>query len=159
MAMTITELQAFIDEKPDVRSIVNEIADYLQANPGGGGGWGTSGTIATLTGDGTVDLNNHSLTIGFNIFDSKTQGLSRVGGKEPDTLNIGMVYFAPLPSSVTTNIEASFNDDQKLSQITLFANNTEAKMTFYGDMIVYSLVGGGTTGLSIDNDGKIIRTP
>lgn len=159
MAMTITELQNFIDEKPDVRSIVNEIADYLQANPGGGGGWGTSGTIATLTGDGEVDLAGNGLTIGFNIFHSASQGLSRVGGKEPNTLNIGMVYFAPLPSSVTTNIEASFDDDSKLSQITLFANATDAKMTFYGDMIVNDLIGGGTTGLSIDDTGKIIRTP
>lgn len=31
--------------------------------------------------------------------------------------------------------------------------------TFVGDIIIDGLAGGGTTGLSIDNDGKIIRTP
>lgn len=36
---------------------------------------------------------------------------------------------------------------------------TTTEFTVEVDMIIASLAGGGTTGLSIDNDGRIIRTP
>lgn len=38
MAKTIDQIQTLITEKYDAREIINEIADYLQANPSGGGG-------------------------------------------------------------------------------------------------------------------------
>lgn len=38
MAKTIQQIQTLITEKYDAREIINEIADFLQANPSGGGG-------------------------------------------------------------------------------------------------------------------------
>lgn len=43
--------------------------------------------------------------------------------------------------------------------ITNNITHTAGTHTFIGDLISSGLAGGGTTGLSIDNDGKIIRTP
>lgn len=36
--MTIQQIQEMITNKGDVREIINQLADYIQANPGGGGG-------------------------------------------------------------------------------------------------------------------------
>lgn len=77
MAKTIQQIQAMITNGYDVRQIINEIADYLQANPGGGGGvspnvqqaltdgavieWDFSlGNIATITigGDRALSVSN-----------------------------------------------------------------------------------------------------
>jgi hypothetical protein len=38
MAKTIEQIQTMITSKADAREVINEIADYLQANPGGGSG-------------------------------------------------------------------------------------------------------------------------
>jgi hypothetical protein len=43
MAKTIEQIQTMITKKYDAREVINEIADYLQENPGGGGSGG--GTI------------------------------------------------------------------------------------------------------------------
>lgn len=74
----------------------------------------------------------------------------------------------------TVNIYSSFNDGTKDASIILTSNPTQGLIaieaddaitytadthTFNGDTIIADLAGGGTTGLSIDNDGKIIRTP
>jgi len=51
MAKTIIEIQAMITDKGDAREIINEIADYLQANPGGGASY--LSYVALLTQSGT----------------------------------------------------------------------------------------------------------
>lgn len=53
MAKTIEQLQAFIDTNPDLRQVVNELADYLQANPSGGSDPGYLEYVALLTQSGT----------------------------------------------------------------------------------------------------------
>lgn len=35
MAKTIEQLQIFVDRKPDIREVINEVVDFLQANPAG----------------------------------------------------------------------------------------------------------------------------
>lgn len=37
MAKTIAQIQSMITNKADAREVINEIADYLESNPGGGG--------------------------------------------------------------------------------------------------------------------------
>lgn len=45
MAKTIEQIQQLIDNKADIRELINLIADYLQANPTSGAG----GASLTLT--------------------------------------------------------------------------------------------------------------
>lgn len=45
--MTIEQIQTAIDDKIDSRQIINMIADYIQANPDGGGGFPESITKNT----------------------------------------------------------------------------------------------------------------
>lgn len=59
MAKTIQQIQAMITAGYDVRQIINEIADYLQANPGGGGSIPAAGWYSVadygIVGDGATD--------------------------------------------------------------------------------------------------------
>lgn len=47
MAKTLSQIQALITGKADLREIINELADYLEANPGGSSGGG----VESVTGD------------------------------------------------------------------------------------------------------------
>lgn len=58
MALTIEQIQANITAKADAREIINQIADYIQANPGGSG-VGSSYLVkaeATFTNDEIKNL-------------------------------------------------------------------------------------------------------
>lgn len=55
MAKTIEQLQAFIEKNPDLRQVVNELADYLQANPPGEGGGSTPTLAAVLAENNDAD--------------------------------------------------------------------------------------------------------
>ncbi len=48
MALTIEQIQENITNKDDIRQIINQLADYVQANPGGGSPGGTSILSATV---------------------------------------------------------------------------------------------------------------
>lgn len=50
--MTIQQIQAMITNKGDVREIINQIADYIQANPGGSGG----GVASVTAGDASITV-------------------------------------------------------------------------------------------------------
>lgn len=81
--------------------------------------------------------------------------------------NVSSFDGATTATDVSTILKASFNDNAKLAKITSAANVTTATITYEadthnfatGDVKITALAGGGTTGLSIDNDGKLIRTP
>lgn len=47
MALTIQQIQDNITNGGDLRQIINQLADYIQANPGGGGGAATSLTLTS----------------------------------------------------------------------------------------------------------------
>lgn len=127
--------------------------------PGYAGGDG-SNTIYSANGqinsDRTVDLNGNEI----NFYD--------VGGVQlfldPHQNNIDIKTSASLYISMgndANGIQLTANNDTKIW--TKSSDNTiaytAATHTFNGDTIISNLAGGGTTGLSIDNDGKIIRTP
>lgn len=50
MALTIEQIQSNITEKRDVREILNQLADYIQANPSGGG----SSVESVTAGDASI---------------------------------------------------------------------------------------------------------
>lgn len=62
MAKTIQQIQAMITGKSDAREVINEIADYLEANPGGAGGVQSiiAGTNITLGGTAADPVINAS---------------------------------------------------------------------------------------------------
>lgn len=58
MAKTIEQIQALIDAKIDARQLINLLADYLQANPGGNTIYTADGALA---GDRRINLNEFYL--------------------------------------------------------------------------------------------------
>lgn len=54
MALTIEQIQTNITNKGDVREIINQIADYIQANPGGGSPGG--GVESVTAGDASITV-------------------------------------------------------------------------------------------------------
>jgi hypothetical protein len=52
MAKTIEQIQQMITDKADAREVINEIADYLEANSGSGG----SGALIKQSPNGTLWL-------------------------------------------------------------------------------------------------------
>lgn len=161
MAMTITELQAFIDEKPDVRSIVNEIADYLQATPPG------AGFPSSISEDTTVDLNGHEFE--FTTPSDDPENPHQLLYFDPDNFNTYLFSnYGQAQGSLTMN---SSTDDANLNLtvsngantvgIIMTANDGDGNtITYQSDTHTFPIfAGGGTTGASIDDDGKLIRTP
>lgn len=75
MAYTIEQLQAFSNTKPELRYITEEIIDYLEANPSGGGG--STGALQEdiLYADLVVKINAGTLTKGqqYKITDYATK--------------------------------------------------------------------------------------
>lgn len=79
MSKTIEQIQEMITNKADAREVINEIADYLQANPGGSSG-GT-GTLPILQSpDNTLWL------IGVN--NAGALQTTQVGEGTPTTLTL-----------------------------------------------------------------------
>jgi len=56
MAKTIEQIQAMITDKHDAREVINEIADYIEANPGGGGSTGYLSATVELDNDDIINL-------------------------------------------------------------------------------------------------------
>lgn len=60
MAKTIGQLQAFIDTVPDLRQVVNEVVDYLQANAPGGAAPGLTDVLTENNDAGGLAIVNLS---------------------------------------------------------------------------------------------------
>lgn len=65
MAMTIEQLQAFSNTKPELRAITENIIDYLEALALGGGGGGGTDTLGTVnarghTTDEDIEITNET---------------------------------------------------------------------------------------------------
>jgi hypothetical protein len=185
--MTIQEIQAALDAKYDTRQIVNMIADYIEANPGGGGGTTIYTGDGSLSGDRQVNLDGHELAFingSWELAISPDEGyllLANDGVQDlllidpvnhsslirtnntPDASIAGLtvgadsggdgVYWniSGTASSITTNI---FGD--AVAKTIAYAADTH---TFNVGITMTEFATGGVTGASIDNDGKLIRTP
>ena len=90
MALTIEQIQANITNKADAREIINQIADYIQANPGGGGS--SLVYTATLTLPEVVSSTSGVLVVG------KTYQITTLEAGD-DFTNVG--YEGPLPFVAT----------------------------------------------------------
>lgn len=104
--MTIEQLQAYVDSKPDIRGLINVIVDYIQSNPGGGGGVNIYTADGALSGSRNVDLNNWNL----------------------DFSNIGSNLLHIDPLNYSTNLQS--NDGTAQSLIKTNANTTDGTIFF-----------------------------
>lgn len=82
-----------------------------------------------------------------------------------DDDNLSGIDFTVSPTDVIFSIVANFNDNVKRAEILGEADSVSANLSFFadesnfnGDLILADLAGGGLTGASIDNNGKIVRT-
>ena len=155
---------------------LNNSGTYEEITSGGGN------TIYTgdgsLSGDRTVDLNEHSFQIIYDGFpwvlldpangtsdwysinnDGATRqqaGIEAVTATDGASIGMSAVYGIleegePVVSSIVLATGTNGADPT--------INYTTGTHTFNGDVILADLAGGGTTGASIDDTGKIIRTP
>lgn len=157
--MNITELQAFIDTKPDLREIINEIADYLQANPGGSGGF-----PAQLDGPTTVDLNGKEISFQQDGTDmlrvDPASGRSMIATSfDLDSGNEAHVLARSQNTQAYLEMQASFNGAQKVVLIKGYANGTESEIDYTADIHKFT----GVINLPVQaapgspNDGDVWR--
>lgn len=120
--MTIEQIQARIDSgSTNARELINMIADYLQANPGGGGGLTLYSGDGTLAGDRVVDLDGHSLS-----FQEGGREFLKIGVGNPsltiasleayhptDGGNFAHVDFVAQPDVATFDFNSSFDDGKQ----------------------------------------------
>lgn len=185
---TNAEIKALIDTRVRAQRShilhdgVAEILDFMVDNiaAGGGGSQGIDSVLAVgqlLTADRTVNLNDWVLRFideeeGYDILVlyreeelgtiSMLQSVNNLAGG-----NYSQLIVSSSETDAITTLQSRFNADAKTAKIVATSTVTDAIFLYQadthnfatGDMIITDLAGGGTTGLSIDNDGKIIRTP
>lgn len=138
--MTIAEIQALINSKSlDARQLINLIADYLQANPGGGG-------VTLYTGDGVlpenriVDLDGKILSFenGADYFlqinatpDNESTTISAINNS--GSPNGATVYVSTGIANGTVHLEAFFDDGDKEVNITGTANASGSTLEYTAD--------------------------
>lgn len=131
--------------------------------PTGGGGWGTTGTIATLTGDGTVDLGGHQLQVlqdgnqflhldpTVNSEQATIQAYNITGGG-----NAANVYLTTTDLISEAYLYAAFNNEATQANIRAHADASSSTLQYNADNNTFNgNVGiGGTPNYKFDvNDG------
>lgn len=159
---------------------VAEILDFMVDNiaAGGGGTPGIDSVLAeaqALTLDRNIHLGGKKLSVfaGDRYFleidpDPLNEQVNvRALNGIDEEVNEAHLIVRTTPTEVTWRMQADFHDGTKRAQIEAEVNNLSANLNHQadahrfnvGDVFIINFAGGGTTGLSIDNDGKIIRTP
>lgn len=138
MAKTIQEIQDMITDKYDAREVINEIADYLQAIPVGGGNTIYTGDDA-LTGNRIVNLDGKTLSFnqGSNSFLSidptvNAESIQLQSYNTTDGRNFAGVAGSTSDTYADMAIFATFDAGQagqKIAQIEAYVDATTATIT------------------------------
>ncbi len=128
---------------------ITDSADFISKlnalfTGGGGGGWGTSGTVATLTGSASLDANGnefgiHNARFFVNTETDQTALTLQDGTSQLNSFNPtgeGNTAFAQAVSSTDQagiELRADFNDGVKRASILGYANTDEAEIEYTAD--------------------------
>ena len=156
-----------------VAQVFHDMVDNITAGQGGVPGIDDVLAVGqTLTENRTVNLNNNDVVFSHIYGEDPEQLLwllpsgfsAKLMGTDGDARS-HIQLIGDLATVVTVQIRSDDGTSNE-SEIVLNGRNSTAQYQAAnghefasGDIKITALAGGGTTGLSIDNDGKIIRTP
>jgi hypothetical protein len=117
MAKTIQQIQAMITGKSDAREVINEIADYLEANPGGTGGVqsiiaGTNITLGGTAADPVINASGGSSYLSYVALLTQTGTSAPVATVLANTLGGTVVWTRDSAGNYTGTLAGAFTEDK-----------------------------------------------